>query len=245
MKFFIVLAALAVACNARVINKRAAQNPLVWDALKVLRGGKDLTVQEQQDLIANAVAGKDYPANAVLPNKVVDCSSYKQAGFYADPSDPSDCQVFHRCDDNGVAHSFLCPNGTLFNQITLVCDWFFNVECSASAQFVDYSNSRLSDASAKLLDDQLALSGVAAEKSALAPVKVAKVAAKPPKAAGGLAARLGDIPTAPTTVAPTTAAAAAASTAAAPAAQGKDLEGGDAPSEAAGVDAPATPAPSA
>ena len=53
----------------------------------------------------------------------------------------------------------------LYNQITLVCDWFFNVDCSKSAQFENYSNSRLDDATAKLLDDDL--TGVAAVTGAV------------------------------------------------------------------------------
>ena len=29
--------------------------------------------------------------------------------------------------------SFLCPNGTLFNQEVFVCDWWFNVDCEAAS----------------------------------------------------------------------------------------------------------------
>ena len=41
-----------------------------------------------------------------------------------------------------------------FNQITLICDWFYNVQCANAARFADYSNSRLADENAKLLDDE-------------------------------------------------------------------------------------------
>ena len=27
-------------------------------------------------------------------------------------------------------YSFLCPNGTLFEQQYFICDWWFNVDCS-------------------------------------------------------------------------------------------------------------------
>lgn len=37
-------------------------------------------------------------------------------------------QVWHWCA-NGKQYSFLCPNGTVFNQYARVCDWFFNVDC--------------------------------------------------------------------------------------------------------------------
>ncbi len=31
--------------------------------------------------------------------------------------------------------SFLCPNGTVFNQEVFACDWWFNVDCAASVDF--------------------------------------------------------------------------------------------------------------
>jgi hypothetical protein len=216
MKLFIVLAAVLLASNAHVLNKRAAeQNPKIWDALKVLRGGKDLTTQEIQDLLNAAVAGQDYPANAVIPDKVVDCKAYNQPGFYADDSDPSKCQVFHRCDENGVSSSYLCPNMTLFNQITLICDWFVNVDCAVSKQFVDYSNSRLGDPTAVLLDNQMeiavlegtgAVASVSAKGKAPAKPAAAKMVVTAPKGA----AAAGKKGAAATTVAPATTAAAGA-----------------------------------
>ncbi|KYM97262.1 hypothetical protein ALC62_11995 [Cyphomyrmex costatus] len=39
---------------------------------------------------------------------------WKQLGYYADPE--ADCQVYHICQRGGHKDSFLCPNGTLFNQ---------------------------------------------------------------------------------------------------------------------------------
>jgi hypothetical protein len=29
--------------------------------------------------------------------------------------------------------SFLCPNGTIFNQNYFICDWWFNFDCSEAA----------------------------------------------------------------------------------------------------------------
>ena len=53
-------------------------------------------------------------------------------GYYADPE--ANCQAFHICIDNGrgglTKHSFLCPNGTIFNQEYFICDWWFNFDCS-------------------------------------------------------------------------------------------------------------------
>lgn len=43
-------------------------------------------------------------------------------------------QVWHYCDLNGGQASFLCPNGTIFSQVALTCDWWFNVRCNNTAQ---------------------------------------------------------------------------------------------------------------
>ena len=54
------------------------------------------------------------------------------SGYYGDPE--AECQSFHICanDGNGglLKYSFLCPNGTLFNQQYFICDWWFNTDCS-------------------------------------------------------------------------------------------------------------------
>jgi len=54
------------------------------------------------------------------------------AGYYADPA--SQCQAFHVCLPDGLGglatQSFLCPNGTIFNQEYFICDWWFNFDCS-------------------------------------------------------------------------------------------------------------------
>ena len=53
-------------------------------------------------------------------------------GYYADTE--TKCQVFHICasTDKGelTTVSFLCPNGTIFNQNYFICDWWFNFDCA-------------------------------------------------------------------------------------------------------------------
>lgn len=44
-------------------------------------------------------------------------------------------QVFHICQQGGRRDSFLCPNGTMFNQQLFVCDWWHNVQCDEVASF--------------------------------------------------------------------------------------------------------------
>lgn len=127
------------------------QDPGVWDALDALRGKPALQAEEIQAILATAQEGVDYPNLAEIPDQTnFNCANVKQAGFYADSD--SRCQVFRRCDIDGVQTSYLCPNKTVFNQIVLVCDWFFNVDCANSAKFYDYSNSRLYHANWVLLD---------------------------------------------------------------------------------------------
>ena len=88
------------------------QVPVVWQALDALRGKTMLTSEQEQDLINNAVAGNDYPINAVVPPSGFSCNGLAH-GYYADTSDPSKCQVFHRCDLDGTMTSYLCPNMTV------------------------------------------------------------------------------------------------------------------------------------
>merc|ERR1711936_266860 len=78
------------------------------------------------------VPGDDYPIYAQVPDTSFLCDGQAEGGYYADVE--AECQVFHICgsDGNGglTKYSFLCPNGTLFNQQYFVCDWWFNVDCS-------------------------------------------------------------------------------------------------------------------
>ena len=61
-------------------------------------------------------------------NENVFCSAHVLTSYFA---------VFHICagESELSVFSFLCPNGTLFNQQYFVCDWWFNVDCDNSAQF--------------------------------------------------------------------------------------------------------------
>jgi len=82
------------------------------------------------------VPGDDYPIFAETPETSFTCDDKASGGYYADPE--AECQVFHICVDQGrvgnVKYSFLCPNGTIFNQEVTVCDWWFNVDCSLAEE---------------------------------------------------------------------------------------------------------------
>uniref|UniRef100_T1J4M3 Chitin-binding type-2 domain-containing protein n=1 Tax=Strigamia maritima TaxID=126957 RepID=T1J4M3_STRMM len=76
--------------------------------------------------------GNDYPIYSAIPTTGFQCSN-AQTGYFAD--EKSGCQVIHICQEDGTLESFLCPNGTIFNQQYLVCDWWFNVDCSKSKDY--------------------------------------------------------------------------------------------------------------
>ncbi|KAM0730982.1 U-scoloptoxin(01)-Er1a [Formica fusca] len=74
----------------------------------------------------------DYPAYAIIPETDFNCKDQRYKGFFGDPA--TRCQVWHYCDLNGGKSSFLCPNGTIFSQVALTCDWWFNVKCETTTQ---------------------------------------------------------------------------------------------------------------
>ncbi|KAG7310029.1 hypothetical protein JYU34_004562 [Plutella xylostella] len=76
--------------------------------------------------------GRDYPVLTAIPRTSFDCKTQRYKGFFADPE--TRCQVWHYCDLNGGQASFLCPNGTIFSQAGLTCDWWFNVRCASTTQ---------------------------------------------------------------------------------------------------------------
>jgi len=84
----------------------------------------------------------DYPIYDKIPETAFTCND-RIDGYYADLE--TRCQVFHVCSlmPNGQAiqNSFLCPNGTLFNQEIFTCQWWADVECATSDQFYDLNKN--------------------------------------------------------------------------------------------------------
>ncbi|EEB10323.1 conserved hypothetical protein [Pediculus humanus corporis] len=68
-----------------------------------------------------------YPTYERIPRGLTFTCKSRGPGYFADPE--AGCQVWHWCLPSGAKYSFLCPNGTLFNQRVRVCDWWFNVDC--------------------------------------------------------------------------------------------------------------------
>ncbi|TKX27731.1 putative uncharacterized protein DDB_G0282499 [Spodoptera litura] len=85
--------------------------------------------------------GSDYPTLGAIPRTSFSCAG-REPGYYADLE--TNCQVFRVCTVGSTYgfQSFLCPNGTLFNQAVFVCDWWMNVDCQNSQQFFNNNNDK-------------------------------------------------------------------------------------------------------
>ncbi|KAK7070112.1 hypothetical protein SK128_006239, partial [Halocaridina rubra] len=77
--------------------------------------------------------GVDYPILDFIPQTAFTCtpSMSKSGMMFADPE--TACQVYHVCNAH-QKFSFLCPRGTIFNQDTVVCQWWYTVDCYAQAR---------------------------------------------------------------------------------------------------------------
>lgn len=88
--------------------------------------------QDKQDLNKiPGVPGVDYPVYHVVPHTQFSCHNVPAVpGMYANVE--TGCQAYHVCHDGREGHqgaSFLCTNGTIFNQKEFACDWWYNVKC--------------------------------------------------------------------------------------------------------------------
>jgi hypothetical protein len=109
----------------------------LWQVLSVSAEGPEGS--DPLDWLRNSVPGEpgtDYPILSSIQETSFTCAGLIFGGYYADPE--QDCQAYHVCLQEAADPaqlfpvSFLCPNGTVFNQEIFVCDWWFNVDCSAA-----------------------------------------------------------------------------------------------------------------
>ncbi|KAK7074672.1 hypothetical protein SK128_023726 [Halocaridina rubra] len=101
-------------------------------------GYEDPLAALAESIPGGGIPGEDYPILASVPDTGFDCDFQTVPGYYADTDPEAGCQVFHICQDRALRRqkdSFLCPNGTIFNQQYLVCDWWFNFDCSTAEDF--------------------------------------------------------------------------------------------------------------
>lgn len=84
----------------------------------------------------------DYPILDKIPVTSFSCEG-KVDGYYANME--TRCQVFHICSSTPEAptakFSFLCPNGTIFDQQVFACTWWPDVNCEASSKFFDLNKN--------------------------------------------------------------------------------------------------------
>ncbi|KAK3931860.1 U-scoloptoxin(01)-Cw1a [Frankliniella fusca] len=86
-------------------------------------------------------AGIDYPTYHEVPATSFSCHGVPVLpGMYA--NEETGCQAYHVCHDGREGDqgaSFLCPNGTLFNQYDFNCDWWYNVDCRQARSLWSYN----------------------------------------------------------------------------------------------------------
>merc|ERR1712018_961563 len=96
------------------------------------------------------IPGEDYPIYAEVPESGFVCDGQVDGGYYADPE--AECQAFHICTSDGAGglakYSFLCPNGTLFNQNYFICDWWLNFDCSTAEDLYSLNDEYAAERSA-------------------------------------------------------------------------------------------------
>lgn len=82
--------------------------------------------------------GVDYPIYANAPVTSFSCSG-RPDGLYSDVE--GQCQSWHQCLGPDRMWTFLCPNGTIFNQQIFTCVWWFNYECQSSLELYSLNNN--------------------------------------------------------------------------------------------------------
>ncbi|XP_055338642.1 oviduct-specific glycoprotein-like [Paramacrobiotus metropolitanus] len=128
--------AVIVTVLTAVIWAGCASGQTIFDLLKPQPNGAQVMALLKSGAMANA------PKLIAIPdNATYDCRAEQQAGYYADEN--YECQVFYRCERDGKTSKFLCASPTVFNQITLVCDYWYNVDCQKWVALRNFANSRL------------------------------------------------------------------------------------------------------
>ncbi|XP_063971983.1 uncharacterized protein LOC135159831 isoform X2 [Diachasmimorpha longicaudata] len=88
--------------------------------------------------------GTDYPNLNKIPETSFSCTDKTPGGYYADVE--TGCQVFHICNIGGSKSSFLCPEGSIFNQRHFVCDWWYSFQCDEAVSLYPETNPETDDA---------------------------------------------------------------------------------------------------
>ncbi|XP_057366631.1 uncharacterized protein LOC130687475 [Daphnia carinata] len=129
-----------MAANDRQSSGGQDHSPSYFDATtgsaKILPNESSQYGRDYADTIPGE-AGRDYQILSNVGSSSFNCNGRRQGGYYADVE--SSCQVYHVCA-LGKRFSFLCPNGTLFDQRAFVCKWWFDVDCASSANYYNLND---------------------------------------------------------------------------------------------------------
>ena len=75
-----------------------------------------------------------------------------EGGYYSDTA--LQCQAFHVCvrisELELTKYSFLCPNGSLFDQQYFICDFWFNVDCSQAESLYSLNDALAAEREANI-----------------------------------------------------------------------------------------------
>ncbi|GAV01777.1 hypothetical protein RvY_12433 [Ramazzottius varieornatus] len=85
-----------------------------------------------QPSLAHFARSFPFPTYATPPQTSFSCSNVNLPGFYADPE--TQCQVIRRCTLSNYMFSYICPNGTVFDQAAQGCAYWYNVNCPREVQ---------------------------------------------------------------------------------------------------------------
>ena len=124
---------LSLACLGlkQIVSKCNVAAGVVLMVARLVSGGEHGEGGDPLDWLRDSVPGEpgtDYPVLAAAPATSFSCAGLVLGGYYADPE--ADCQAYHVCltDPADLTNlypvTFLCPNGTIFNQEIFVCDWW-------------------------------------------------------------------------------------------------------------------------
>ncbi|GFQ66445.1 uncharacterized protein TNCT_418731, partial [Trichonephila clavata] len=137
--------------SSRIANKNSSNHIILWsDKLnKNQEGGRRRSLPDDEEHAPDSMSeerflkqlqstipgipGVDYPLYQSVPETSFKCQNQRNPGFYGDVE--AQCQVFHICQEDDRHDSFLCPVGTVFNQMNFICDWWFNFKCDDTPTF--------------------------------------------------------------------------------------------------------------
>ncbi|XP_015188265.1 PREDICTED: serine-rich adhesin for platelets isoform X1 [Polistes dominula] len=134
----------------KIAKRLAPEKNGEYQVYQVFFGNEDLLKEWLKGAGVSGQPGVDFPTFTTIPATSFSCRGLK-GGYYADLE--TNCQVFHICD-NGRKISFLCPNGTIFQQSQLICDWWFKVDCSKSTELYEQSAEQLAEEERKRTEDK-------------------------------------------------------------------------------------------